>query len=54
MAKKKEAEMDAVVEELVESGIGTLDLDLGRTDLNSLVAKVNELVDALNGCKECK
>lgn len=54
MAKRKEAEVDAVVEELVESGITKLDIDLHREDLNAVVAKVNELVDVLNGCKKCK
>lgn len=51
MAKKKEAEAMEVVEELVESGISKLGMDLHREDLNLLVAKVNELVDAANKCK---
>lgn len=46
MAKKlDELEIDEVVE---ESGISELDMNLYRDDLNALVAKVNELVRAVN------
>lgn len=45
---KKTEEMEEGAGEVVESGIATLDMNLYREDLNALVAKVNELVEAVN------
>lgn len=47
--KKKEEAVEAVAE---ATGIAKLDMNLGREDLNAVVAKVNELVCKVNGCEK--
>lgn len=46
--KKVEEKVEEVVEAPVETGIGHFTDNFGREDLNNLVAKVNEVIDAVN------
>jgi len=49
MAKKKAKKVDAVdATEVVDTGIGRLDQNFNRQDMNNVVAKINELVEAVN------
>ena len=43
--KKKELEVEEVVEEVKNPKVGKLELDFGREDLNQMRDKINELVE---------
>ena len=55
MAKKKIQEIEDTTKTTVEEvlvvqneRVAALDLDFGRTDLNMLVGKVNEIIEVIN------
>lgn len=52
MKTKKIKEKKVVVEMVIEKDvISTLDLNLGREDLNAVVGKINEVIIKLNKCQ---